>query len=511
MSFVMGAFPYSSWEQVIPLLEKYGWLSGQVQDVECWLDSDNGETPVLIIHRRPEYLVAAAIADGLAPSEACNKWEQQAKKLLEWLKRNRRRACLVEIDALLSADANLCELGERLGVTKPAPEPISIELPDIHPLHLLLALQLVRQSEQCALLLAELDASTLPLTTQSFCEPTIALDGLVKQLQSERSDTQKQVDNARVLIEQQKQQNHEISAQLQASTEESALLLEQLHLVQEELETVLISGKQQAEALQQDVQLKQSRVSSVEADLRELKKEHEILLARHTQTSKTLIEQSDNLQQQLDAAQAELKQLHGERAAAKKAEEVNQRDKQLMQQENHLLLEQLHLVQEALEQKFHSQQQFEAELKNSDAALVVANAEIAKLQNELNKIKASRFYKLINLAQPKNQTAINKRKLQRNVRKLKASPLFDAEWYLMSNADVVQENMDPASHYIKFGAVEGRDPSTYFNTNWYLQANPDVAESGINPLIHYIEHGKAEGRAPRPEEQNYLPSPGGQV
>lgn len=574
MSFVVGALPYSGWEQIVPWLEMLGWVAQEAKDIEHWQGSDNGEAPVLVIHRRPEYLIASAIAAGLTPNEASEQWQQQATKLLAWLKFNRRRVCLVETDALLSADANLLPLCERLGVTEPVPDMLSVQPPHINPLHLLFALQALRQSEQGAALLAELDASTLPLTGKSFVEPVIGLNELAYQLQDESSRAQANIDSVQVLIEQQKQQNHELERQLNEARQlsqqqaqlnennlqqsrkalealqqqlrthkdESALLLDQLHLVQEELETVLIREKQQAEANKQSLQRKQADLHTVETELAGLKVEHESLLAQHKTTSanvqslekqsrelrgraertetelksekaaaQQLTEQNSRLQQQLDAVRTEHKQLQDKLASAEKTEHENLRERQQLQQENTLLLEQLHLVQEALEQKFHSQQQLETQLSDSDAALAVANSEIAKLQSELNRIKSSRFYSLIKASQPKpkSKVAAKKRKLQRDVRKLKASSLFDAEWYLMTHADVAQENMDPAEHYIKFGAAEGRDPSPHFNTGWYLQVNPDVAESAINPLIHFMEHGRAEGRAPRPEEQSYLPGPRG--
>lgn len=581
MSFVVGALPHSGWEHAVPLLEKLGWIPQQAQDVETWPDPDTGVTPVVILHRRPEYLIASAIAAGCSPDEACSQWVQQASKLLTWLKFNRRRACLVETDALLSADADLLRLCERLGVTHVEHSPVSAPPPDTNPLHLLFALQAVSQSEQCQALVAELEASTLPLADISFVRPVVGLDELAQQLNDSDISAQAEMNSARVLIEQQKQQTHELERQLseltqsslqqaqvnddklqqsrketlmleqqlQTCNQESSLLLDQLHLVQEELERVLVREKQQAETNQQQVQtykqdLKRqtAELANAQTELTELRAEHDALLARYkAATTKLqqlekqslewmnkarsaeaelknekaavhkLKEQGAQLQQQLDAVHAELKQLGDKQEAFKKTEEDSKRDKQLLQQENHLLLEQLHLVQEALEQKFHSQQHVELALHDSDAALAVANGEIAKLQNELNGIKASRFYNLVKPAEPKpkNKAAANKRKLRHNIRKLKASSLFDAEWYLMTHTDVAREKMDPAGHYIKFGAAEGRDPSPHFNTSWYLQVNPDVAETGINPLIHYIEHGKAEGRAPRPEEQGYLPGPRG--
>ena len=78
------------------------------------------------------------------------------------------------------------------------------------------------------------------------------------------------------------------------------------------------------------------------------------------------------------------------------------------------------------------------------------------------------------------------------------SDLFDADWYLETYSDVKKERIDPAEHYLLYGAKEGRKPSPLFDGNWYLQANPDVASENTNPLIHYIKFGREEKRPMSP-------------
>jgi O-antigen biosynthesis protein len=74
------------------------------------------------------------------------------------------------------------------------------------------------------------------------------------------------------------------------------------------------------------------------------------------------------------------------------------------------------------------------------------------------------------------------------------SGLFDRNWYLKNYPDVRSSGVDPVLHYLKFGAMEGRDPSPLFDSDWYLQQNPDVRAAGINPLVHYVRYGAREGR-----------------
>ena len=83
---------------------------------------------------------------------------------------------------------------------------------------------------------------------------------------------------------------------------------------------------------------------------------------------------------------------------------------------------------------------------------------------------------------------------QARIRRIRKSPLFDADFYAERNPDVVAAGVDLAKHYALSGWKEHRNPSAEFSTRRYLQANPDVAAAGINPLLHYIDCGKAEGR-----------------
>lgn len=79
-----------------------------------------------------------------------------------------------------------------------------------------------------------------------------------------------------------------------------------------------------------------------------------------------------------------------------------------------------------------------------------------------------------------------------------ASGLLDAAWYRARNPDIVAAGLDPAVHFVRFGAAEGRSPNRYFDTAWYVQQNPDILAAGLNPLTHFLRHGDLEGRRPHP-------------
>lgn len=84
--------------------------------------------------------------------------------------------------------------------------------------------------------------------------------------------------------------------------------------------------------------------------------------------------------------------------------------------------------------------------------------------------------------------------------------LFDDQFYLSRYPDVAAAAMDPKTHYLLFGAAEGRDPDKLFDTSDYVARSPDVVAAGLNPLEHYALYGWREGRDPGPgfDVQLYL-------
>lgn len=84
--------------------------------------------------------------------------------------------------------------------------------------------------------------------------------------------------------------------------------------------------------------------------------------------------------------------------------------------------------------------------------------------------------------------------LREVVTAVKSSPLFDGHWYVGRYADVKLMGVDPAEHYVRFGALMNRDPGPRFSTRAYLDTHEDVRRTGINPLFHYLKWGMSEGR-----------------
>ncbi len=81
---------------------------------------------------------------------------------------------------------------------------------------------------------------------------------------------------------------------------------------------------------------------------------------------------------------------------------------------------------------------------------------------------------------------------------LRASGLFDPEWYLQTNPDVAQSGSDASEHYLDYGWRESRWPNPYFDPDWYMRDVPEDLRSTCNPVLDYILAGEAKLRSPSP-------------
>jgi glycosyltransferase involved in cell wall biosynthesis len=79
-----------------------------------------------------------------------------------------------------------------------------------------------------------------------------------------------------------------------------------------------------------------------------------------------------------------------------------------------------------------------------------------------------------------------------------AEGFLDPEWYRARYPDIATSDLDPLQHFVRFGAVEKRDPNRFFDSAWYVEHYPDVAASDFIPLLHYVQSGVGEQRNPHP-------------
>ncbi len=86
----------------------------------------------------------------------------------------------------------------------------------------------------------------------------------------------------------------------------------------------------------------------------------------------------------------------------------------------------------------------------------------------------------------------------RLIDRIKASGLFDEEWYLQTYPDVACSGIGAIEHYLRIGAWLGREPNPDFDTKLYLRKNPEIDGSGILPFVHSIikDDPETEGESP---------------
>ena len=99
----------------------------------------------------------------------------------------------------------------------------------------------------------------------------------------------------------------------------------------------------------------------------------------------------------------------------------------------------------------------------------------------------------------KAQTVANDSEFLTHYAEIKASGLFDFEFYLSANPDVASAGIDLIEHYIRWGECEGRRPSKDFDPSAYLEANPDLGNN-VRPFLHYARSGRIEDRPLSPVE-----------
>nr|WP_136251683.1 hypothetical protein [Ningiella ruwaisensis] len=266
--------------------------------------------------------------------------------------------------------------------------------------------------------------------------------------------------------------------------EENARLLQQLHLVQEAIEVkvdTLNELKQEKSKVESEIE--NFRISGAKQN--DLLKNCESCLFKERNKTKMLVAEKKAM---VSAHEDEIQSLN-KRFTDKIKEFETLLDKRLSDisalKSSHTMLEkkaarEIKNVENKLAAKLKIEHQLRAEL-----------AELRTIkQSKIWKV-SSRMEKLSNIV---DRDAKKRKQLIQDISLIYTSELFEADWYLATYKDVKESLIDPAEHYLIYGAKEGRRPSQHFDGNWYLKRYPDVAESKLNPLIHYIRRGRQEGR-----------------
>lgn len=261
--------------------------------------------------------------------------------------------------------------------------------------------------------------------------------------------------------------------------------------------------------LNQRLQAAQTQQVQAEAELAQLRAE------RSAATESSTIEadsqrsaEIETLAQQAQAAEARAAQSE---ARAERAEATTHATQLVQQQAGRRVAELRRMVAQLTTELAQAQER--AVTADRQAGLqqqiAVAWKERAQAQGEHSRALLQRFRDVqtdpatqAKAAEPGRLRRIAKRLRNRKIaigetwetETIRRSPYFDRAWYLLTYPDVASAGLDPADHYLRYGAIEGRDPGPLFSSATYLSQYTDVAAAGLNPLLHYMEHGIEEGR-----------------
>lgn len=122
------------------------------------------------------------------------------------------------------------------------------------------------------------------------------------------------------------------------------------------------------------------------------------------------------------------------------------------------------------------------------------SAEDPRLESAKNRLEVPKRGGLFGRLQTRRAVKRRDSELLAQVEAVINSGMFDDAFYLERYPDVRGSGLEPAWHYIRYGAFELRDPSDQFSSAAYFANNIDVLEAGLNPLYHYVVNGKNEGR-----------------
>lgn len=466
MRLVLTAYPLSIWDTFVSLIGlpqteqlelsvKDSRVLTPIQSIENLrqlIDTLSSDQQLLVAAVQAEHFLAAALDNGQTLDEAADAWRQLTQELLGIQRKHRRQLQMFNIHQALAAPSAFQQ-------TLTAMKPFSPQTYDSN-LSLLAACHYVAQQPGLLDINTHLQASALPLADSAFL--TLDVPHILSQV-------------AQSTI-QEPPQDHG-----QEFKEECALLNIHLQQIQEELEL----KNQQLQNLDTTIEKQNSKTQWLREKLEKSEKK-----LQSTKTSLMALEKTlAVLNEERDAFLA-----HIERAN-ERAEQHNRNLKAEQQAHKHALLAKEKQHQKELSKLEAELRQMKARAAAAEFAQLQLKQEILNLQQSLSWKLAKPIHRLEKMVKKNDQAHAE---FIQHVGLLLTSEYFDVDWYLRTYPDVADSKMNPAEHYLLFGAKEGRLPSPIFDGNWYLQQYSDVAEANINPLLHFIKHGQQEGRSKGP-------------
>ncbi len=259
--------------------------------------------------------------------------------------------------------------------------------------------------------------------------------------------------------------------------------------------------KAHQEAVKQAEQKEEALTKAHQEAVKQAEQKEQALTKAHQEA----VKQAEQKEKSLTKAHQEAVE-KAEQAASSAQQKAQHKQEQLLQ-EQALVIEQLHETQEQLVKNTENAHHFK---KQADSRQKTIN--VLKQEQQLMKHQYESITQWLRVNGHRNAAAAYrysrpfKRALPQQLAMIKESGFFDAQWYCEQYPDVKTAGIEPAEHYLKFGAIEGRNPSDKFDTHFYLCEYPDVAISGQNPLLHYLRYGQHEERFPTQPRQQ-LPAP----
>lgn len=496
------------------------------------------ERQLMIAWPQPDAWLAASLASGAVAEEALNDWLAQAKRLLALFRSARRQITLVGYSPGRTSKLIDAPLDLQTTATGKA-------------IYQLAAAYLCGQAQPLQDTYAYLLASSQESSVEEGHEATIVQAALneyhARQAESEKGQRDgRALQQAENTQEQQQQNIARLKGELTAAREEYSLVLQQLQSVQTSLAESVDEQKTKAEQREQECS---KRLEELQQQTKALQKENaqlgqdnatikkaQLALQQEKESLKKALAAQLNTQKEgqetLATAQKESAQLLSTLQQAQQAyETLNQEYQALAERKENQIAEQQRLVSAQqqnmdsvvtkLERRAAEVQKIQQQLEKSTLDTAHFRQQLEKRQKELNILRAdtqrhiSHLERLVqwlrvhaqrHAAVAYRDSRSYKKELPKQLAMLEATPFFDADWYLAQYPDVAKSGIKPAEHFIKFGAIDGRHPSSQFSTDFYLTHYKDVAASGQHPLLHYLRHGIAEQRKTHPP-QHHLPAP----
>jgi hypothetical protein len=410
--------PGRLWEQLASDI----FLANMKSGVWCWANSRSidllnfwlgfeSRLNFVLVYASPEQFLAQAIASNadIESVEALMEtWLARHQAMLRFHNSNPRRILLVDIDDIVlhpAAFVAACKKKWRLPLT--VPELQALPGTEQNPFTVYLARQILAAHPQIVDLQQEFAARIKYLDKAGPQEASeLAPTSLIASFRelADRSSEQQKLEKletelaalsaaykeASTLLE---AKGKELQTKLQESEQENALVLVQLHQVQEELEAIFLKSdrdKTQLDSLKQTVAAVEKEKLVLTGQRDSLHKELAAVTQKMNQAIEGLAQankardeqaklaserqkQVDTLQQKATALEKEVTSLRARPVAPPEnkaqAEALTSAQNRLKEaeQENELLLLQLHQVQEELEHYFLQHQDVQKQLKAADA------------------------------------------------------------------------------------------------------------------------------------------------